>query len=579
MPPREPSGWVRGGRLTAPAVGLIALLLGLLFSQSNLGQRLDGQVFDRLASVLGSPRPATGIVVVLITEKDYNSAKTPMALWGLHLAPLLNKISADRPTALGIDLIFPRFPLRKLVKEHDPKIFKALKAASKKTRLVSGYGLRADGSTQGPFIIYQRILGAEGLGYFNLTPDPDGVCRRQTMALTGSQDRHPISFPALLAGLKPSPGTIITPDWRNPARIKTSSHAQALAAPTGFFKDKTVIIGVDFDFEDRHPSPLPGPPEPGVVFHARVVESILSGRSLTYPGPLAAPLIPALTVILAILAATRRTAPVWTVIVSLVALLALVGLCAGVLAGGTILTPSAGLIGLLVATLGRLVGGYLAVKETFGRYVNAEIRDEILKGRVPLDGEHRYVSVLFCDLRNFTPMVESSDPKEVVRTLNGYYHEMATAIRSNHGLVMQYVGDEVYAAFGAPLEDEDHARHAVRAGLAMRRRLAEFNRRQKAAGRPELDHGIGVHTGDVLVATIGGPGRVTYTFIGDTVNLASRLQGLNKELGTKMIISGVTRGLIDGDRITGAKIRRLPDTSVKGKSKPIVIYEVREDSA
>ena len=173
----------------------------------------------------------------------------------------------------------------------------------------------------------------------------------------------------------------------------------------------------------------------------------------------------------------------------------------------------------------RLVRGYLFTREVFGRYVEPAVRDEILSGRLPLDGETKEATLLFCDLRGFTPLVESTPPREVVRTLNGYFKEMAEAVRSNGGLVMQYVGDEVYAVFGAPLPDPNQADSALRAGLEMHRRLALFNRRLEGQGRPPLAHGIGIHTGTVLAANIGGGDRLSYALVGDPVNLASRIQG------------------------------------------------------
>src|SRR5438477_135438 len=118
-----------------------------------------------------------------------------------------------------------------------------------------------------------------------------------------------------------------------------------------------------------------------------------------------------------------------------------------------------------------------AIKETFGRYVTREVRDEILAGRVSVEGEQREVTVLFADLRDFTPWVESSEPRQVVRDLNAYFAEMEAAIRAHGGLVLQFIGDEIEAVFGAPVPAPDHAARAVRAALEMRARLATWNGR------------------------------------------------------------------------------------------------------
>jgi len=208
------------------------------------------------------------------------------------------------------------------------------------------------------------------------------------------------------------------------------------------------------------------------------------------------------------------------------------------------------------------------VKETFGKYVTKEIRDEILAGNVSLDGELKEVTVLFADLRNFTPMVETTPPREVVRIINGYFKEMEESIRQHHGLVLQYIGDEIEAVFGAPIFSKDHPLMAVRAALEMRKRLHTVNQDLERHGYRALAHGIGIHTGLVLAANIGSPDRLSYALIGDTVNLSSRLQDLNKEFGTDIIISAATR-----DRITGPlPSRELPATTVKGKSEAVKIF-------
>ena len=208
------------------------------------------------------------------------------------------------------------------------------------------------------------------------------------------------------------------------------------------------------------------------------------------------------------------------------------------------------------------------IKETFGKYVTSEVRDEILAGRVPLDGEVKQVTVLFADLRNFTPMVEAHPPKDVVRIINGYFKEMAEAIQAHHGLVLQFIGDEIEAVFGAPLFRPDHPVMAVEAGLEMQRRLRSLNGILKEQGYGPLSHGIGIHTGEVLAANIGSPERLSYALVGDTVNLASRLQGLNKELGTEIILSGTTRAHL-GDRFP---LLPLPPARVKGKSYSVEIF-------
>lgn len=210
------------------------------------------------------------------------------------------------------------------------------------------------------------------------------------------------------------------------------------------------------------------------------------------------------------------------------------------------------------------------IKETFGKYVSKEVRDEILQGRIPLDGEMKEVTVLFADLRNFTSLVEATPPREVVRIINGYFEEMAAAIKAHQGLVLQFIGDEIEAVFGAPLTLSDHQTLAARAALEMRWRITLFNIEQEKRGWEPIRHSIGIHTGKVVAANIGSPDRLSYALVGDTVNLASRIQGLNKEFGTDILLSGATSAGLDDD----LNVEKLSDTRVRGKSEPVEIYKL-----
>jgi class 3 adenylate cyclase len=208
------------------------------------------------------------------------------------------------------------------------------------------------------------------------------------------------------------------------------------------------------------------------------------------------------------------------------------------------------------------------LRETFGKYVSEEIRDEILAGRVALEGQLREATILFADLRDFTPWVEASDPREVVRDLNAYFTEMETAIRAHGGLVLQYIGDEIEAVFGAPVARAGHAAQAVRAAVEMRARLADWNAARARTGRPPLRNGIGIHTGVVLAGSIGSADRLSYALVGDPVNLASRLQSLTKELGADVLVSGTTRARLDG----GVALVPLPAVKVKGRTAEVEVY-------
>jgi adenylate cyclase len=230
-------------------------------------------------------------------------------------------------------------------------------------------------------------------------------------------------------------------------------------------------------------------------------------------------------------------------------------------------------IGAAAEGFNRMVGGLRereVLKETFGKYVTREIRDEILAGRVSLEGQAREVTILFSDLRDFTPWVAATSPREVVRDLNAYFTEMEHAIREHRGLVLQFIGDEIEAAFGAPIADPAHAELAVRAALDMRRRLAAWNAERERVGKFPLRHGIGIHTGQVLAGNIGSPERLSYALVGDPVNVASRIQNLNKEFDSDILVSGETRRLLDG----AFELRPLPAVRLKGKVDEVEVFRL-----
>ena len=230
-------------------------------------------------------------------------------------------------------------------------------------------------------------------------------------------------------------------------------------------------------------------------------------------------------------------------------------------------------LGAVAEGFNRMVGGLRErefLKETFGKYVSPEVRDEILAGRVALEGQAQEVTILFSDLRDFTPWVEATEPREVVSDLNAYFTAMDGAIRRHRGLVVQYIGDEIEAVFGAPVAHAAHAEGAVRAALEMRRRLDEWNAARRRAGKAPLRHGIGIHTGRVLAGNIGSAARLSYALVGDAVNLASRIQDLNKEFGTDILVSGATRALLDGE----FELVALPAVRVKGRSAEVPVYKL-----
>lgn len=210
------------------------------------------------------------------------------------------------------------------------------------------------------------------------------------------------------------------------------------------------------------------------------------------------------------------------------------------------------------------------LKETFSLCTSPEIASEILSSGSKTGGELRIVTILFSDLRGFTTMAEKNPPEKVVESINDYFDEMTTAIIENGGVVLQYVGDEIEAVFGAPNDDPDHADKAVMAALAMRARLDALNVARAKGGNEPLRHGIGVHTGPALAGIIGSKHKISYAMVGDTVNIASRIQELNKEMRSDVLISENTHKQLKLSHEFSAPYR----VSLKGKEKELDVYQL-----
>jgi len=230
-------------------------------------------------------------------------------------------------------------------------------------------------------------------------------------------------------------------------------------------------------------------------------------------------------------------------------------------------------IGILGDSGNAMIRG-LAERETlrsaFGRYVTPEIRDEILSGRIPLEGERREGTVMFADLENFTPFVEDNPPEEVMRSMRTYFTRMQQAIRQHRGLVIQFAGDEIEAVFGVPVYFETHADAAVRAALEMRQALEILNRERKAEGKTRLAHGIGVHSGNVLAGNSGSENQSAYCLIGNTVNVAARIEKMTRNVGCDILVSEDTVKQLS----VLPPMEQQPPCRVKGFSQPITVYRI-----
>jgi adenylate cyclase len=346
------------------------------------------------------------------------------------------------------------------------------------------------------------------------------------------------------------------------------------------FKDKIVFVGFTAaGLVDVFGTPMAGGLMPGIQLHASMADSILANRFIRPP--------------------TRRSR-VSTVLITALAIGMLsaflpfagaAGTSFAILGGWTWLSVVAFRDGRWLNLVQPVAVGALAlffgatyqyfiegrekrkVSKLFGRYVSRDVYSQLMANpdQAELGGKRREMSVLFSDIRGFTSVTERGDPEELVRQLNEYFSRMVELVFLHKGTVDKFVGDMVMALYGAPLDDPDHAEHAVETAVAMVKELAELNKAWRAKGMAQLDIGIGVNSGDMIAGNIGSSSIMSYTVIGDNVNLGSRLESLNKQYKTRIIISDATRG-----RLKGAyDMRPLGDVIVKGKSKAVAIFEVK----
>jgi class 3 adenylate cyclase len=210
------------------------------------------------------------------------------------------------------------------------------------------------------------------------------------------------------------------------------------------------------------------------------------------------------------------------------------------------------------------------IKRAFTRYVARQVVDEILKDpeKLALKEERRDVTVLFCDMRGFTSLAERLSPEEVVGVLNDFYTLMVDTTAKNDGIVDKFLGDGVMAIFGAPIVHEDHPVRAVKTAVAMQAGVAELSRKRAREGKDPIAVGIGVSAGEAVAGTVGTEDRMEYTVIGDSVNLAARLES-NAKPG-QILISHRTYQRVDGV----VNVRTLGVIRVKGKEEQVEVYEV-----
>ena len=212
------------------------------------------------------------------------------------------------------------------------------------------------------------------------------------------------------------------------------------------------------------------------------------------------------------------------------------------------------------------------IENVLGKYISKDITNKILKNKAgaELGGKRSEITVMFADIRGFTSLSESHKAEEVSQLLNEYFTELEPIITKYNGVINKFIGDAVLVVFGDPTQDKLHAKNAVKCAYELRKKVKQIKQRWLEEGKPKIDIGIGINTGEAFIGNVGTKNRFEYTVIGDTVNIASRIEDYNKIYKTHILISENTYNKIS-QIVDVIKIREV---SIKGKSKKINIYEV-----
>ncbi len=216
------------------------------------------------------------------------------------------------------------------------------------------------------------------------------------------------------------------------------------------------------------------------------------------------------------------------------------------------------------------------LKKAFSSYISKELVNEVLKSpdRLKLGGENKTITVLFLDIRDFTSISENLTPEDLVKLLNNFFGPVTDIILKNHGMLDKYIGDAIMALFNVPIDLPNHADAAIKSSYEIIKKLTDINKDFKTKNLPTIRIGIGINTGDAVVGNLGTKTRFDYTAIGDTVNLASRVEGLNKYFNTNVLFTEYTLNKITDKNFL---FRYIGQVIVKGKTKPVKLYELITD--
>jgi adenylate cyclase len=467
------------------------------------------------------------------------------------------------------------------------------------------------------------IIGAEGVevnlpvittaaaggGYFNMIPDPDGAVRWYPLAVAyGPYVFAPLSLVTLRHFLDNKPlgiavshlgvkevrlGRELIPVDRYgrlpinylgpPGAFPTYSAKTVLEGkiPANALRDKIVLVGATaVGVYDMRVTPFSGV-FPGIEIQATVIDNVLRRNFLRLPpyAPLSELLlIMAFGVFLGLM--LPRVSAAWVFLISLYLLIGYVALNISFFQyWGINLDLFYPMLQIILVSTGVSVQSFLAeekarasLKKAFQSYVAPSVVEEILKHpeRLRLGGERRELTIFFCDIRGFTTLSETLEPEALAAILHDFLNPMSRIVVKHGGTIDKFMGDAIMALFGAPLFFPDHARRACDTALDMLDTLRAMDKEWVGQGRPSIKIGVGINTGMVAVGNMGSDTLFDYTAIGDNVNLASRMEGLNKYYGSEIIISEFTASALDQEFV----LRELDLVRVKGKKQPVAIFEL-----
>jgi adenylate cyclase len=423
------------------------------------------------------------------------------------------------------------------------------------------------------------------VGYVNIYTDSDGVTRTFTPHITGveNHDHFALAVVSQYIGTTPQIENerMLINFFSEPGGYTSISFSDVYnkEVDPSYFEGKIVLIGATAsDLHDDAIVPISNEAMPGVEINSNIVQSILTRDYLSYQDDISAIAMIFLFAFVTGVLLYRFKIHIASIFLALIAFIYVI-ISIYSFDSGLILNILFPLLSMITVFIPLVIFYYLTEEQSrkwitsvFGKYVSPVVIDNLIQNpdMIKLGGEKRTITILFSDIRGFTPISEKLSPEELVHLLNDYLTEMTEIIHKDEGLVDKYMGDAIMAFWGAPLTQPNHHEKACISSLDMLGKLRELQSKWKQEGIPSFDIGIGLNSGDAIVGNMGSSQRFDYTAIGDSVNLASRLEGLNKLYGTNIIISEYTYKNVKEK----FGIRKLDAVRVKGKRKPIYIYEL-----